>query len=146
MHRVDVLEILGKIAPEDLNKTILCLRGGGGITIDAIARTEEDYLIIRGREGGTNDEGRGFFVPYEEIIFIKMDRIVSVYEVKKMYGEKVEIPVSVFDAPVNGDQPADTKSAPLTPASSQSLDPAAIAKQNLLARIRAARSIASTTA
>lgn len=140
MHRADVLEILEKIPAEDLGKTILALRGGGGITIDSIARTEDDYLIVRGREAGTNDEGRGFFVPYDEILFVKLDRIVSIYEVKKLYGEKVEAPISVFDVPAADGKPADAKAEP-APAPAQ--DPAAIAKQNLLARIRAARSIAT---
>jgi hypothetical protein len=141
MRREDVLDILDKIPTEDLNKTILTLRGGGSITIDVIIRIEDDYLIIRGREGGTNDEGRGFFVPFDELLFVKIDRIVSAYEVKKMYGEKIEMPTSVFDQPV-AEQSNDPKTQvdTSTPAP---LDPAAIAKQNLLARIRAARSIAS---
>jgi hypothetical protein len=143
MHRVDVLEILEKMPAEDLSKTILALRGGGGVTLDAVARTEDDYLIVRGREAGTNDEGRGFFIPYEEILFVKLDRMVSVYEVKTMYGEKLAAPTSVFDAPAADGKPTDAKSVTAqTPAPAQ--DPAAIAKQNLLARIRAARSIAST--
>lgn len=141
MHREDVLDILDKIPKEDLTKTILTLRWGGMITIDQIARPEDDYIVVRGREGGSNDEGRAFFVPYEEILYVKLDRVVGVYEIKRMYGEKADAPQSVLDMPAaddKGAKPTNGKPAPET------MDPAAIAKQNLLARIRAAKSIATS--
>ena len=39
------------------------------------------------REGGTTDEGRAFFVPYEEIAYVRLERVVRVGELKRMYGE-----------------------------------------------------------
>lgn len=133
----DVHDILDKLAPEDLSKTVLSLRFGAAVTIDAVARRETDYLVIRGRENGTTDEGRAFFVPYEDILYIKIDRVLKVEELKRMYGEKVAAPV-VAEGETKGDDKAVTN----TPAPTAPMDPAAIAKQNLLARIRAARTAA----
>jgi hypothetical protein len=145
MHREDVLDILDKIPKEDLTKTILTLRGGGMITIDQIGRTEDDYLIVRGREGGSNDEGRAFFVPFDEILYVKLDRVVGVYEIKRMYGEKADAPDALSEhSPIGGGK-SDTRAADGKSAQQETMDPAAIAKQNLLARIRAAKSIAGKT-
>ncbi len=148
MHREDVLDILDKIPKEDLTKTILTLRWGGIITIDQVARAEDDYLVVRGREGGSNDEGRAFFVPFEEILYLKLDRVVGVYEIKRMYGEKMDAPDTLSEhSPIGGGK-GDGKTADGKPVNGkpapETMDPAAIAKQNLLARIRAAKSIATS--
>jgi hypothetical protein len=134
----DVHDILDKIPAEDQSKTVLWLRYGAGITIDAVARREEEYLVLRGRENGTSDEGRAFFVPYADILYIKIDRLLKIEDLKRMYGEKVAVTVSKLDA----DTPIEEKAADDTPAPVAAMDPAAIAKQNLLARIRAAKTAA----
>lgn len=133
----DVHDILDKLSADDLLKTVLSLRYGAAITIDAVARRETDYLVIRGRENGTTDEGRAFFVPYEDILYVKIDRVIKVEELKRMYGEKVAVPVEA-----DAEGKADEKAIANTPAPTTVMDPAAIAKQNLLARIRAARTAA----
>jgi hypothetical protein len=142
MKRDDLLDVLEKIPGDDLTKTVLVLRGVTSITIDSVVRREDDYLVVRGREGGTNDEGRAFFVPYEDILFLKLDRTIKVEEIKRMYGEKVEIPSDITNESSKTENEADKKTA--TPPPATPMDPAAIAKQNLLARIRAARSIATS--
>jgi hypothetical protein len=137
----DVHDILDKLPPEDLPKTVLVLRHGAAVTIDAIARREENYLVIRGRENGTSDEGRALFVPYDEVLYVKVDRVLKVEDLKRMYGERVEVKVSVLDAP----QVAEVKSTAATPAPTSTMDPAAIAKENLLARIRVAKTAAGAS-
>ena len=37
----DLLEVLDKIVPEDLPKTVLCLKHGAAITIDSIALSNQ---------------------------------------------------------------------------------------------------------
>lgn len=134
MRRDDLCEILGKLPASDLTKTVLVLRFGTAITLDCVLRNEDEYLVVRGREAGTNDEGRAFFVPYDDVLCVKLDRSVKVSEVKQMYGEKA----ADEDAPkaTDGAKAADPT---VTPPPAAPMDPAAIAKQNLLARIRAAR-------
>ncbi len=133
----DVHDILDKFSVDDLPKTVLCLKYGAAITIDAIARKEQDYLVIRGRENGTTDEGRAFFVPYEDVLYIKLDRLLRIEDLKRMYGEQVTVKASATDEPA-----AAEASTTATPAPTTAMDPAAIAKQNLLARIRAAKTAA----
>jgi hypothetical protein len=138
MRREDVAELFQKIPPIDVPKAVLCLRSGLGITVDYVYKLEPVYIVVRGREAGTNDDGRGFFVPYEEISYIKLDRSVKINELRKMYGEP-----TVAEAEEGGAvEEAATAAAPgeaAKPAPAPAMDPASIAKQNLLDRIRAAR-------
>jgi hypothetical protein len=149
MLRDDVLDVLERIHPGDLSKTVLVLRFGAGITLDSVVRKETDYLVVRGREAGTNDEGRVFFVPYEDVLFIKIDRVMKLTEVRRMFGERVteEEDRDPLSSETAAPKPtAAEPSKPTTPVpAAASNDPASIAKQNLLARIRAARTATTGT-
>ena len=154
MQRDTVYDLITKIPKVDIAKTVLTLRFNSSITLDLVIRYESEYLVVRGREAGTNDDGRAFFVPYEEILFIKLDRTVKLSELQRMYGETVtNDDESLLDreadsaaaAKLSADSaPAGSGISVATPA--PALDPASIAKQNLLARIRAARTAAGSTA
>jgi hypothetical protein len=146
MLRDDLCDVLKKIPEADLTKVVLVLRYGASVTVDVIARLEEDYIVLRGRENGTNDEGRGFFIPFEDILFVRLDRIVTLAELKGMYGEKTtEIDRSHMSTDPNATQKAPEASTN-TPPPAPAMDPAGIAKQNLLARIRAVRAGTATGA
>jgi hypothetical protein len=121
----------------------LVLRNGFVLAIETIARFEPTYLVFRGREGGTSDEGRAFFVPYEEICYIRIERTVRLGELKKMYGEAdyvdAEDRLTETEATNESAKTADAKPSSPPTTSINPTDPASIAKQNLLERIRAAR-------
>jgi len=151
MQRDTVYELITKIPKVDVTKTVLMLRFNASITLDLVVRYEEDYLVVRGREAGTNDDGRAFFVPYEEILFVKLDRTVKLSDLQKMYGETVtNEDESILDR--EADHAAEAKAISERKPAPQdgpvsvvatAMDPDAIAKQNLLARIRAARTAAT---
>ena len=142
MRREDVQTLLSKIPPLDHTKVVLVLLSGASINMDFLFRMEKEYVVVRGREAGTNDEGRGFFVPYEQIAFLKIERLIRLNELREMYGEALVAEVNLTEdgvvegtaTPIPATVSASVKSA--------ALDPAAIAKQNLLERIRAARTSA----
>ena len=137
MRRDDLCDILDKMPPHDLTKTVLLLRFGTAITLDSVLRKEKEYLVARGREAGTNDDARAFFVPYDDVLCLKLDRVVKASEVKRMYGETTEDEADLNAPPAAAT--AEKTDLTATPAPAAPMDPAAIAKQNLLARIRAAR-------
>lgn len=145
MRREDCEDLFQKI-PRDYHPQInLILRGQGMITVDVLIRFESHYVVLRGREQGSTDEGRAFFVPYEEIAYLRLERVVKLSELKSMYGETGH--VDAEDALLVAEEKATGAETPAvdakTPAPAQSsvgpTDPAAIARQNLLERIRAAR-------
>ena len=152
MRREDCLELFSKI-PEHYHAQVnLILRGQGMITVDCVVRFEPTYLVLRGREQGTSDEGRAFFVPYEELAYFRIERVLKLSELKKMYGETDYVDVEdqlgqdLENEAAGKSAGVDTKTPAPNSSPSAPQDPAAIAKQNLLDRIRAARAgLAGTT-
>lgn len=144
MRKEDVLDICRRIPERDQAKIQLILKTGMMLNVETFARFEPNYVVFRGREGGQTDEGRGFFVPYDEIESIKIERLIKVSELKKLYGEESAVERDLEKEgrePVSAQTPMPSVvSAPQ--ASAGPMDPAEIAKQNLLARIRAARTAA----
>ena len=43
--------------------------------------------VIDAPEGGSTDEGRTFFVPYEEVSYVRVEQVLKLGELKRMYGE-----------------------------------------------------------
>lgn len=156
MLREDCVEMFEKI-PEPMHPQVnLVLRNGFCLSVSMVARFEESYVVFSGREGGTSDEGRAFFVPYDEISYVRIERAVRVGELKRMFGETgYEDMEDRFDAlAAQGEKKPDGASpvantAPVPAVNGTPMmasDPAAIARQNLLDRIRAARAnVAGTT-
>lgn len=161
MRREDLVEMFQRI-PETMHAQVnLVLRNQFVVSIDAVARFEPMYLVARGREGGTSDEGRGFFVPYDEICYIRIERPVRLGELKTMYGEtgfqdmedRLDAETAALDAAAarqaQGGSTSPSSPAPpptAMPVPVTASDPASIARQNLLDRIRAARAnVAGTT-
>lgn len=137
MRREDVIATIQKLTAEDRSKIMLVLRNGIGINVEILFRTEPEYLVIRGRETGQTDDNRAFFLPYEEIAYLKLERAVKLTDLQRMYG----------GGPADGMiAEAETRAAPppLDAEPIQAVDPAVIARQNLLERLRAARTSAGT--
>jgi len=152
MRRDECIDLLSRIPETEHSQINLILQNRMLITIDTIIKMEPAYLVLRGREGGSTDEGRGFFVPYDEIAYIRLERVVKVGELRRMFGDvdyvDVDLlaPKSESGSESDATPGIDTKAPPSGPSPLASQDPAAIAKQNLLDRIRAARAtVAGTT-
>lgn len=150
MRREECVDLFKKI-PEVYHPQVnLVLRNQFTLSVDMVVRFEPLYIVFRGREGGTTDEGRAFFVPYEEIAYIRLERLVRLSELKQMYGETgfvdAEDRLSANEQKEQGDEIKPSATVTPPPGSNVPLDPASIAKQNLLERIRATRaSVAGTT-
>ena len=152
MRREDCVEMFKRIPEASHAQINLVLRNSFVLSVDVVVRFEPTYLVFRGREGGTTDEGRAFFVPYEEIGYIRLERVVRVGELKQMYGETGYVDAEDRLSPEKKQEETvevaklalDTKTPP--PGTGLPMDPASIAKQNLLDRIRATRaSVAGVT-
>jgi hypothetical protein len=146
MRREDCVELFKRI-PEHYHAQVnLVMRTHSVISVDIMVRCEPTYLVVRGREGGSTDEGRAFFLPYDEISYFRIERVVKLGELKRMYGEEGHIDTedklgqqAVAEAAAKeASQQLIATPAPV-PTPAPPTDPASIAKQNLLDRIRAAR-------
>ena len=148
MRRDECVELFKRVPELYHPQMNLVLSNGFVLSVDLVVRFEPLYMAFRGREGGTTDEGRAFFVPYEEITYIRLERVVRLGEMKQWYGEMgyvdAEDRLSAPEAKDETKAPADTQTPLPLPTGPQ--DPQSIAKQNLLDRIRATRAgITGTT-
>jgi hypothetical protein len=136
MRREDVQSLFKRIPEVDHTKVVAVLAGGVSVNVDLLYRMDEHFLTVRGREAGSNDEGRAFFLPYETIHFLKIEKMVRVSDLEDIFGtgKKPAAP-----APAAESAPAVVSQPTPPPAAGLPTDPAGIARANLLARLQAAR-------
>lgn len=146
MRREDILDLVGRLPPSDVTKLVFVLSGDRAILADFVFRSEPEYIVIRGRETGTNDDCRAFFVPYSEIVYLRLERVVKVSDLKRLYGMPITgDEADDFDPTADKEATKDAAATAASQAKAAAQDPASIAKQNLLDRIRAARTSAGTS-
>jgi hypothetical protein len=137
MRREDIQAMFKRIPEVDHTKVCVVLAGGQVINVELLFRMDDHLLTLRGREAGSNDEGRAFFLPYDQISYLKLEKMVRVSELEDIFGTGPKKP----PAPPPAEAPKSLTATP-PPAASLGGDPAGIARQNLLARIQAARTAA----
>jgi hypothetical protein len=113
--------------------------------LDTLICFEPTYVVVRGREAGNQDEGRGFFLPYDDIVFMKIERTLTLAELEKMFSDRSDTWAKRNAGRAKPTTTTSDVQTVETPTPSAPMDPTAIAKQNLLERIRAAKSVTSKT-
>jgi len=111
------------------------------INVRYIQLLEPDYVVLRGRLGGTTDAGRLFFVPYDQINYVTFSKEIKEEQIADMFGleappEKGPIPEGLDMEVAAEATPEPEKEKPTPPA--EPAKPAALpGKMALLERIRA---------
>jgi hypothetical protein len=107
MHSRAWINLLRRIPPEKQDILSLVTSAGTEISIQNIFRTEDDYLVLRGRLAGTTDAGRVFFIPYDQINYLGFQQEVREVEVHALYGDPSTAPtVQAEPAPPVTQEPA----------------------------------------
>ena len=132
MTSVEWIDTLRHIPEVEHGKLVIVLKNGTELCIDTIVRYEPQFLVIRGRQGGTIEEARGFIVPYGQFLCLRLDRTFKAEELNGFFGNE-----TVADAPpaarLSGMFPRTATPTPTVPT-----DPA-VASKLLMQRIRAVR-------
>ena len=72
--------------PRDLHDNVsLVTKGGIEIAVQGILRMEDDYLVIRGRLAGTQEGGRAFFIPYDQLDFAMFQKPMPEAHVQALF-------------------------------------------------------------
>ena len=132
MTAEDWIDMLRLIPEAEHGKLVIVLRNSTELCVDTLIRYEPNFLVMRGRQGGTVEEARAFFVPYHQMLCLRLDRICKVEEVQEFFGTPSEAlaPTPSREAAII---PASNMPTPTVPA-----DPA-VASRLLLERIRQMR-------
>ena len=65
----------------------LGLTTGAEIVVQKIVKLEPDFMIIRGRLAGTQDSGRIVMIPYSELTFVALTKLLLDAEVEAIFGK-----------------------------------------------------------
>ena len=78
---------LFRLIPEKLHDNLIVMMADGSeVAVQDIIRLEPEYVVLRGRAGGTSDTGLAFFIPYERIVFVHLLRPLPEDVVYGLYG------------------------------------------------------------
>ena len=78
--------LLRLVPPKDQDGLILVTCNHTEFAVQSLLRFDADFLIIKGRLAGSQDAGRVYFVPYEQIDHIGFNREVKDAEFNAMFA------------------------------------------------------------
>jgi hypothetical protein len=130
--------------PTELQENLaLGLTTGAEIVVQKIVKLDADFMIIRGRLAGTQDTGRLVMVPYPQLTFVAIARILKDPEIEAIFGKGaapavVEMPTPEAEAPAAAETPAEPApvSEPPPPVAPPKKPPTQVSKSVLLAKVR----------
>lgn len=120
---------------------------GMEIIVGQFYRFEEDFMILRGRMAGTTEGYRLLIVPYAQIDFSSLTKLLSEEEIGEMFGGPVSVEIAQAPsaggvvapaAPANKESTLEPETTPHpAPADTEApAKPGQISKTLLLARLR----------
>lgn len=103
-----------RIIPEKEHDCLMVLTSNRTeIAVQALLRIDADFLVIKGRLAGTQDPGRVFFIPYEQINYVGFNRQVKDAEFNEMFADlDAPAPPAALTLP---DPPSAEGNSPRTP-------------------------------
>jgi len=126
-----------RLVPDaERTKLIIVLVNGTELCVDTIVRYEDAFVVMRGRVGGQVEDARGFFVPYDQMLYLRLDRIMRVDELEAFFTNPIPEQATATLDKVGVAPASDVPAQPVP------TDPAT-ASRLLVERIRAARANAA---
>jgi hypothetical protein len=121
-----------RLLPEAQHPNLLVMTADGSeVFVSDVVRMEPEYLVLRGRVAGTSDTGLAFFIPYDRIAFVRLQKSVPEELIYGLYGLKP--PERKVEAEAPPEEPAEgTDQAAATPMDG-------VSRQELLERLRLRR-------
>ena len=137
---IDMLQVLPL---EQQNQIVLVLKNQSEVAVDTLFRFERNFLVLRGRVAGTTDEGRAFFIPFDQMVYFRIERVVNLTELDSIFlGHTARstgpVPEAIPAVPTPIPIPIPVSVEPTAPPTD-----ATATRNALLDRIRAARATQS---
>lgn len=83
--------LLRHIPESQHNQLVFVTRGGTEFWLQGILRVEHEFVVIKGRMGGSQDQGRVFFLPYDSIDYFGYVGLVKETEFQETF-ETLKMP------------------------------------------------------
>jgi hypothetical protein len=79
------VRLLRLVPEKDQDNLMLLTSNRTEFAIQSILRLDPDFLVIRGRLAGSQDQGRVFFIPYDQIDHVGFYRAIKEAEFQEMF-------------------------------------------------------------
>jgi hypothetical protein len=103
--------VLQQIPAEQHNQYMLVTSGGTAITIQALLRIEQEFVAFKGRLAGSQEAGRVFFIPYDNIDYLGTQEPLKEAEFHNVFGSMV-VPASSPASAESAISPSNTGTRP----------------------------------
>jgi len=144
MQNAEWAALFRQFPPEMHSQLVVALNNRMEVSIETIFRIDTSYLVVRGRMGGTTDGGMLYTVPYSEMTAIYALHQITEEQVDMIFGP-AGVGKALPRSAVAAEKPAPQPNAQATPLPAFGKPPeaTAVARNNLLERLRAARQAAT---
>jgi hypothetical protein len=87
MLSTDWLAMIGCIPVDKHDSLCLLTTGGLHINVQSLLRKADDFLVVRGRIGGSTDAGYTFMIPYSQLECVYLHKTVAEIEVVSWFSQ-----------------------------------------------------------
>jgi hypothetical protein len=109
MQNSDWIALIRMIPVDEHCKINLQFQNRTEISVETVFRLDPNYMVVRGRFGGTTDGGLLFIVPYEQLTCVMLNREVKEADVRGYFGE---VAPGASPVPVENEEPAAVAAEP----------------------------------
>src|SRR5438874_1775642 len=96
------IALLKKLPVEAHNQIAVVTLGGAEVIVQSIQLFEGECLVFKGRLAASQETGRLYFVPYDQIDYIGFLRSVGEDEVRAWFGDSGTVNATEKPAEANG--------------------------------------------
>src|SRR5262249_28473370 len=89
MREVSWATLLRHIPPEQQDGMMLITKAGTEITINNLLRIDHEFVAFRGRLAGSQEGGRLFIVPYDNIDYLGTQKPIKDSDFQETFGNLV---------------------------------------------------------
>lgn len=90
---------------------MLVTASGTEIALQGFLRIESEFVVVKGRLSGSQEQGRVFFIPYAQIDYFGTSKPIKDTDFEELFGT-LSVPAPVAPAEVNGVDPGVAVIAP----------------------------------
>lgn len=81
--------LLSHFPPQVYQRLMLVTRGGTEFAVQSILRIDHEFMAIKGRVAGSQDAGRLFFVPFDQVDYFGFQDVVKETEFHELFDSLV---------------------------------------------------------
>jgi hypothetical protein len=98
--------------PAELHDTLaLGITTGAELIIQKILKIDAEYMVARGRVSGTTDPGRVLLIPYAQLTYVALGRVLVDGDVHAMFGQDEGAPAAALPSASEPAAPAAAEAA-----------------------------------